>query len=170
MKRQIISIIVGVIAVTLVFASAFAKEESVEAEPEAVIWTCDVIVHPPIAEITPDVHPKVEEVVTEEPVEEEPAPVEEYYEPVYYEPVYYEAYEPMSDEEAKEWIAQRESGGDYNAVNPSGRYIGRYQLTADYLDGDYSPEHQEEVADAYVLDRYGSWSAAQEFWSAHGYY
>ena len=32
-----------------------------------------------------------------------------------------------SDAEAKEWIAQKESGGSYTATN--GRYIGRYQLT-----------------------------------------
>ncbi|EJG59028.1 lysM domain protein [Streptococcus pneumoniae 2072047] len=32
-----------------------------------------------------------------------------------------------SEAEAKEWIAQKESGGSYTATN--GRYIGRYQLT-----------------------------------------
>ena len=37
---------------------------------------------------------------------------------------------------AKEWIAQRESGGSYSATN--GQYIGRYQLSASYLNGDYS--------------------------------
>ncbi|KXW53871.1 peptidoglycan-binding protein LysM, partial [Streptococcus pneumoniae] len=31
-----------------------------------------------------------------------------------------------SEAEAKEWIAQKESGGSYTATN--GRYIGRYQL------------------------------------------
>lgn len=71
---------------------------------------------------------------------------------------------------AKEWIAQKESGGDYNAVNPSGRYIGRYQLTAEYLKGDYSIENQERVADEYVKNRYGSWEAAKVFWEANGWY
>ena len=44
----------------------------------------------------------------------------------------------------------------------NGRYIGRYQLTDSYLNGDYSAENQERVADAYVAGRYGSWTAAQE--------
>ena len=71
---------------------------------------------------------------------------------------------------AKEWIAQKESGGNYNAVNPSGRYIGRYQLTAEYLNGDYSIENQERVADEYVKNRYGTWEAAKVFWEANGWY
>ena len=69
---------------------------------------------------------------------------------------------------AKEWIAQRESGGDYNATN--GRYIGRYQLDSSYLDGDYSEENQEAAAEAYIADRYGSWQAAQEHWESYGWY
>ena len=64
-----------------------------------------------------------------------------------------------SEAEAKEWIAQKESGGSYTATN--GRYIGRYQLTDSYLNGDYSAENQERVADAYVAGRYGSWTAAK---------
>ena len=66
-----------------------------------------------------------------------------------------------SEAEAKEWIAQKESGGSYTATN--GRYIGRYQLTDSYLNGDYSAENQERVADAYVAGRYGSWTAAKNF-------
>jgi len=62
----------------------------------------------------------------------------------------------MSEAEAKEWIAQRESGGNYNAVSPSGKYIGRYQLSKDKLNGDYSVENQERTADNYVKNRYGS--------------
>ena len=73
-----------------------------------------------------------------------------------------------SDAEAKEWIAQKESGGSYTATN--GQYIGRYQLTASYLNGDYSAENQERVADAYVAGRYGSWTAAKNFWLNNGWY
>jgi LysM repeat protein len=69
---------------------------------------------------------------------------------------------------AKEWIASRESGGSYNAQN--GQYIGRYQLSASYLNGDYSPANQERVADRYVASRYGSWEAAKAFWQANGWY
>ena len=69
---------------------------------------------------------------------------------------------------AKEWIAQKESGGSYSATN--NRYIGRYQLDSSYLGGDHSPENQERVADAYVAGRYGSWEAAQQFWLANGWY
>ena len=82
----------------------------------------------------------------------------------------YSAPAGMSDAEAKEWIAQRESGGDYDAVSPSGKYYGRYQLSRDKLGGDYSPAHQEEVADSYVKSRYGSWAKAQEHWLKHGWY
>ena len=73
-----------------------------------------------------------------------------------------------SEAEAKEWIAQKESGGSYTATN--GRYIGRYQLTDSYLNGDYSAENQERVADAYVAGRYGSWTAAKTFWLNNGWY
>lgn len=72
------------------------------------------------------------------------------------------------DTAAKEWIAMKESSGNYDAQN--GIYIGRYQLTNTYLNGDYSPENQERVADAYVAERYGSWSAAKAFWLANGWY
>lgn len=73
-----------------------------------------------------------------------------------------------SEAEAKEWIAQKESGSSYTATN--GRYIGRYQLTDSYLNGDYSAANQERVADAYVAGRYGSWSAAKNFWLNNGWY
>ena len=73
-----------------------------------------------------------------------------------------------SEAEAKEWIAQKESGGSYTATN--GRYIGRYQLTDSYLNGDYSAENQERVADAYVAGRYGSWTATKNFWLNNGWY
>lgn len=73
-----------------------------------------------------------------------------------------------SESAAKEWIAQKESSGSYTATN--GQYYGRYQLTNTYLNGDYSVENQERVADSYVQSRYGSWSAAQAFWMANGWY
>lgn len=73
-----------------------------------------------------------------------------------------------SDAAAKEFIAQKESGGNYNAKN--GQYYGRYQLSDSYLNGDLSEENQERVADAYVSSRYGSWTAAQAFWNANGWY
>lgn len=73
-----------------------------------------------------------------------------------------------SEKAAKEWIAQRESGGSYTAQN--GQYYGRYQLSSSYLGGDYSPANQEKVADNYVANRYGSWSNAQAFWQSHGWY
>ena len=82
----------------------------------------------------------------------------------------YSAPSNMSEAEAKEWIAQRESGGDYGAVSPSGKYIGRYQLSKDKLNGDYSPENQEKTADSYVKNRYGSWAKAQEHWRKYGWY
>ena len=72
------------------------------------------------------------------------------------------------DAAAKEWIAQKESSGSYTAQN--GQYYGRYQLTITYLNGDLSPENQEKVANQYVVNRYGSWSAAKNFWLANGWY
>lgn len=76
----------------------------------------------------------------------------------------------MTEEQAKEWIANRESGGDYNAVSPSGKYVGRYQLSRDKLNGDYSAANQETTADRYVKQRYGSWAKAQEHWQRFGWY
>ena len=69
---------------------------------------------------------------------------------------------------AKAWIANRESGGSYSAQN--GQYIGKYQLSASYLNGDYSAANQERVANNYVASRYGSWAAAKQFWQANGWY
>lgn len=105
----------------------------------------------PVVEQAPvvETQPVVEEqpVVEQAPVEQAPA---------------------VTSNSAKEWIAQKESSGSYSATN--GRYIGRYQLDASYLNGDYSPENQERVADAYVAGRYGSWENAQAFWESNGWY
>ena len=73
-----------------------------------------------------------------------------------------------SEQAAKEWIAQRESGGSYTAQN--GVNYGRYQLDLAYLGGDLSPQHQEEVAQQYMQNRYGSWQAAQAHWMANGWW
>lgn len=72
------------------------------------------------------------------------------------------------DAAAKEWIAQKESCGSYTAQN--GKYYGRYQLSLSYLNGDLSEANQEKVANQYVVNRYGSWSAAKNFWLANGWY
>lgn len=73
-----------------------------------------------------------------------------------------------SDASAKAWIAGRESGGNYGARN--GQYVGKYQLSASYLHGDYSAANQERVANQYVTSRYGSWSSAKAHWVANGWY
>lgn len=73
-----------------------------------------------------------------------------------------------SEEAAKEWIAQKESGGSYTVQNRN--YYGKYQLSISYLNGDLSAANQEKVADQYVASRYGSWTAAQAFWESHGWY
>lgn len=118
----------------------------------------------PVAEVeeTPAVAETVVEETTYEATYSAPAPAatESYSAPA--------ATVSGSEAEAKEWIAQKESGGSYTATN--GRYIGRYQLTDSYLNGDYSAENQERVADAYVAGRYGSWTAAKNFWLNNGWY
>ena len=114
--------------------------------------------------------------VKETPAVSEPVVEETTYEATYKPaaPVVEESYSAPastvsgSEAEAKEWIAQKESGGSYTATN--GRYIGRYQLTDSYLNGDYSAENQERVADAYVAGRYGSWTEAKNFWLNNGWY
>ncbi|VDG17735.1 LysM domain-containing protein [Lactobacillus sp.] [Lactiplantibacillus mudanjiangensis] len=73
-----------------------------------------------------------------------------------------------SDSSAKAWIANKESGGSYSARN--GQYVGKYQLSSSYLNGDYSAANQERVANSYVASRYGSWAAAQAHWQANGWY
>ena len=110
-----------------------------------------------------EVQAPVSQPVQETPVVEQ-APVVQ--EPVVQEPV--EQAPAVTSNSAKEWIAQKESSGSYSATN--GRYIGRYQLDSSYLNGDYSPENQERVADAYVAGRYGSWENAQAFWESNGWY
>ena len=138
------------------------------AAPVAETTTTEAPVAPvaPVAEV--EETPAVAETVVEETTYEEtyeapasaPAAAESYSAPA--------ATVSGSEAEAKEWIAQKESGGSYTATN--GRYIGRYQLTDSYLNGDHSAENQERVADAYVAGRYGSWTAAKNFWLNNGWY
>ncbi len=71
---------------------------------------------------------------------------------------------------AKEWIAQRESGGSYTAYNSAGGYYGRYQLNPSLVSYGASPAEQEAAADNYVAQRYGSWEQAQQFWATNGWY
>lgn len=73
-----------------------------------------------------------------------------------------------SEADAKAWIAAHESGNNYGARN--GQYIGKYQLSAAYLNGDYSSANQERVADQYVAGRYGSWTNAKQHWLSNGWY
>lgn len=73
-----------------------------------------------------------------------------------------------SEADAKAWIAAHESGNNYGARN--GQYIGKYQLSAAYLNGDYSPANQERVADQYVAGRYGSWTNAKQHRLSNGWY
>ncbi|MGO2083405.1 LysM peptidoglycan-binding domain-containing protein [Vagococcus sp.] len=109
-----------------------------------------------------------EPVVTEQPVQQEVVAQEVVVE----QPVQEVAAETSnyqgSSSSAKEWIAQKESGGSYTATN--GHHIGRYQLDPSYLNGDHSAANQERVADEYVAGRYGSWENAQSFWMNNGWY
>lgn len=72
------------------------------------------------------------------------------------------------EQAAKEWIAQRESGGSYTIQN--GQQYGKYQLNRAYLKGDLSPENQDRVADEYVQQRYGSWQQAKQFFLQNNWY
>ena len=81
---------------------------------------------------------------------------------------YYTSTAYGSEADAKAWIAAHESGNNYGARN--GQYIGKYQLSAAYLNGDYSPANQERVADQYVAGRYGSWTNAKQHWLSNGWY
>ena len=75
-----------------------------------------------------------------------------------------------SGHSAKEWIAYKESRGDYNARSASMRYIGRYQLDKSYLNGDYSPANQEKQVSIYVKNRYGSFQNAKKHHEKFGWY
>lgn len=72
------------------------------------------------------------------------------------------------EQNAKAWIANKESGGNYRARN--GRYYGKYQLTISMLKGDYSKVNQEKTADRYAHNRYGSWTRAKQHWLGYGWF
>ncbi|MFT8359943.1 LysM peptidoglycan-binding domain-containing protein [Liquorilactobacillus satsumensis] len=78
------------------------------------------------------------------------------------------AAESSNEAQARAYIVQHESGGDYSARN--GKYIGKYQLDQSYLKGDFSAANQEKVANEYVASRYGSWEKAMQHWKANNWY
>ena len=119
----------------------------------------------PIEEVVDASEPEYVEPEYVEPVQEETA----YVEPVQEETTY-SANLGTSDAEAKEIIAQRESGGSYTAFNSAGGYYGRYQLNPTLVAYGASPAEQEAAADAYVAERYGTWTNALSFWNANGWY
>lgn len=122
------------------------------------------------APVASQAQPASQATVNTQPVQNQPvqsqAPVQQSTTPVQSQPA--TSAVSGSEQSAKEWIASRESGGSYGATN--GRYVGRYQLDASYLNGDYSEANQERVAQQYVTNRYGSWQNAQSFWQSHGWY
>lgn len=122
------------------------------------------------APVVSQAQPASQATVNTQPVQNQPvqsqAPVQQSTTPVQSQPA--TSAVSGSEQSAKEWIASRESGGSYGATN--GRYVGRYQLDASYLNGDYSEANQERVAQQYVTNRYGSWQNAQSFWQSHGWY
>ncbi|KRM22400.1 LysM peptidoglycan-binding domain-containing protein [Latilactobacillus graminis] len=115
----------------------------------------------PVPTTTPAVAPQPVAVTT-------PAPVVQAQPTAQATPVQQKTTVATTTSSAKEWIAQKESGGSYSARN--GQVIGRYQLSASYLKGDYSAANQDRVADQYVASRYGSWDAAKSFWLNNGWY
>ena len=126
------------------------------------------------AQVASQAQPASQATINTQPVQNQPvqsqaqsqAPVQQSTTPVQSQPA--TSAVSGSEQSAKEWIASRESGGSYGATN--GRYVGRYQLDASYLNGDYSEANQERVAQQYVTNRYGSWQNAQSFWQSHGWY
>lgn len=80
----------------------------------------------------------------------------------------YQTHNGFNASSMKEAIAMSESGGSYTATN--GRYYGRYQLDLTYLNGDLSPENQEQVFEKYINERYGGLQGAWDHWKAFGWY
>lgn len=94
--------------------------------------------------------------------QEQPAQVQEQPQPVQ------QNTPQVNDNSATQQIVQAESGGSYTAQN--GRFYGRYQLDINYLGGDLSPQHQDQVFQQYVNERYGGVEQALAFRQQHGWY
>jgi hypothetical protein len=89
------------------------------------------------------------------------------------------------DQQAFNWVENKESGGRVDAYNPvntsTGHAFGRGQLTdtnrkaiarrlgiADPNTKD--PAQQDRMTLSYMLDRYGSPTKAKQFWLSHNWY
>lgn len=70
------------------------------------------------------------------------------------------------EQQAKRYIAIRESGNDYlaNVTVGSQEFYGKYLLDKSLLKGDLSPMNQEKTADKYVKRHYGNWQNALKFY------
>lgn len=114
----------------------------------------------------------VEETVTEEPVVTAPVAEEVPYSSPDYVVEEEETYEPQSstssEQEAKDWIIQRESNGNPQARN--GQYYGLFQLGDHLIEDGASVQEQHAVANNYVNERYGSWVGAKQAWQQKGWY
>ena len=114
----------------------------------------------------------VEETVTEEPVVTAPVAEEVPYSAPEYVAEEEETYAPQastsSEQEAKDWIIQRESNGNPQARN--GQYYGLFQLGDHLIEDGASVQEQHAVANNYVNERYGSWVGAKQAWQQKGWY
>lgn len=114
----------------------------------------------------------VEETVTEEPVVTAPVAEEVPYTSPEYVEEEEETYAPQastsSEQEAKEWIIQKESNGNPQARN--GQYYGLFQLGDHLIEDGASVQEQHAVANNYVNERYGSWVGAKQAWQQKGWY
>ena len=82
---------------------------------------------------------------------------------------------PQSQWHIVDWLVTRESGWRPTAQNPTSSAFGLKQ----FLDSTWAtvgcvkstdPVYQLNCGQKYVMQRYGSWSAAQSFWQANRYY
>ncbi|WP_083506868.1 transglycosylase SLT domain-containing protein [Leucobacter sp. G161] len=71
-----------------------------------------------------------------------------------------------------DFIAQKESGWNPNATNPSSGACGLIQaLPCSKVPGSgYDPVDNLRWANGYATDRYGSWSGAYDFWLANNWW
>ena len=71
------------------------------------------------------------------------------------------------DAAAKEWIAQKESSGSYTAQN--GQILWSLPIDYHLFECDYHLQPRKS-SQSICCHRYGSWSAAKNFWLANGWY